>query len=337
MNQQENLPKFIIVIGTSAGGINALEKLLPQLEPTIDASIFIVNHFSRKGIGNTFVERLKKVSKLPCSLAENEKPFEKGQIYLAPPDYHLLIEPNRMLLGKGAPENRWRPSVNNLFRSAAAHFSSSVIGIILSGMLDDGTIGMVSIKKCGGISIIQDPMEADYPGMPKSVLENVEVDHVVPLERMGELLKDIISTIQPQKTEVPKEVMFEADLDKRVSTHIENLANLEKLDISCPDCGGGLYVTQKDGPAVHYRCHVGHSFTDKELLISVSEELESTFWKSLRMMEERRTLLRRLYHRDLDRGYKLSASMHEKSAQDMDVHIENLKQILFSSTNLDED
>jgi two-component system chemotaxis response regulator CheB len=329
-----SLPKFIVVIGTSAGGIRALEEFVVQLKPEMDAAYFVVLHLSRKGIGDILFHRLQGHSPLPCRIAKNDEPIEKGVIYLAPPDEHMLLTKEKIVIGKGAHENRWRPSINNLFRSAAAMHNSRVIGIILTGLLDDGTSGMASIKRSGGIAIVQDPNEADHPDMPVSVLENVEVDHIESLSRMGSLLEEIISKTEPMEVEVPRDVQVEADIDVRVSTRLENLTEFEKSEINCPECGGGLHMTQKDHP-VHFRCHVGHSFTERELLIRVSEVMESTFWTALRMMEERRSLLIRLHKKDEQRGYKSSAARHLKMADEMEGHIENLKQILFTSTQVD--
>src|SRR6476620_5496304 len=283
-------PKFIVVIGTSAGGVRALEELLLQLTPDINAAFFVVLHLSRKGVGEVLFQRLQQYTRLPCITAQNNFPIERGKIYLSPPDEHLLVTRGRIVAGKGAPENRWRPSINNLFRSAAASYNSRVIGIILTGLLDDGTSGMASIKRAGGLAIVQNPAEADHPDMPTSVLENVEVDYVETLSNMGTLIKEIVNNTDPKEVEVPHDIIVETQIDQRVSTRIDDIAQFEKIEINCPDCGGGLYMTQKENPP-HFRCHVGHSYTERELLIRVSEVMENTFWIWLRMMEERRTLL----------------------------------------------
>lgn len=327
-------PKFLVVIGTSAGGIKALEELVTQLTPDMDAAFFIVLHLSRKGIGKYLYQRLQESTSLQCKLGVNDEPIKKGVIYIAPPDEHMLVARGKVVIGKGAPENRWRPSINNLFRSAAATYSGRVIGIILTGMLDDGTSGMASIKRSGGIGIVQDPNEADYPDMPLSVLDSVPVDHSISLTRMGELLTEIIKNTEPQEVEVPHDVKVESTIDHRISTRVEDMAQFEKIEVNCPDCGGGLYITQKEHPT-HYRCHVGHSYTDRELLIRLSEVMESTFWTSLRMMEERRALHLKLGKKDQERGYDTSAGRHFERAKEMEVHIENLKQILFTATNVD--
>ena len=327
-------PKFIVVVGTSSGGIRALEELVMQLSPDMDAAFFLVLHLSRKGVSDVLFQRLQQRSVLLCKVAEHGMPIERGVVYIAPPDNHLLLGEGHMVVGRGAPENRWRPSINNLFRSAAAQYNSRVIGIILTGLLDDGTAGMAAIKRAGGISIVQDPNEADHPDMPLSVLDNVAVDFTESLSKMGTLLAKIIKNTEPQPVEVPQDIIIETQIDHRVSTRVDNLTQYEKLDINCPDCGGGLYITQKEHPA-HYRCHVGHSFTDRELLIRVSEVMENTFWTSLRMMEERKTLLLKLAQKDRERGYETMARLHEEKAQEMEVHIRNLKQILFTATQVD--
>jgi two-component system chemotaxis response regulator CheB len=327
-------PKYIVVIGTSAGGIRALEELVMQLTPEMDAAFFAVLHLSRKGIGQLLFQRLQQYTSLMCKVGEDGEPIKRGTIYLAPPDEHMLVADGKVVIGKGAPENRWRPSINNLFRSAAAYYNSRVIGIIATGLMDDGTSGMSTIKRCGGITIVQDPNEADHPDMPLSVLGNVHVDHVQPLSQMGELLKEIIAGPAPQSASVPEDVKIETAIDLRISTRIDEMSGFEKSDINCPDCGGGLWMTQKQHPA-HYRCHVGHSFTDRELLIRISEVMETTFWASLRMMEERRTLLLKLHKKDLERGYASIAAQHLKRAEEMEVHINNLKEILFTATTVE--
>src|SRR5215211_6135153 len=197
----EQEPKFMVVIGTSAGGIRALEELVMQLTPEMDAAFLVVLHLSRKGVGDVLFQRLQKHASLPCRIAIDGEPVQKGIVYLAPPDNHMLVDKGNIVIGRGAHENRWRPSINNLFRSTAANYSSSAIGIILTGLLDDGTAGMSHIKRAGGITIIQNPDEADYPDMPLSVLENVEVDYVESLSKMGVLLSEIMKNTEPKEVE----------------------------------------------------------------------------------------------------------------------------------------
>src|SRR5215213_11781736 len=329
---QQDEPKFMVVIGTSAGGIRALEELMMQLKPEMDAAFFVVLHLSRKGVGDVLFQRLQQHCALSCKVPANNEAVKRSNVYLAPPDNHLLLDKGTIVIGKGAPENRWRPSINNLFRSAAANYNSRVIGIILTGLLDDGTAGMAAVKRSGGITIVQNPNEADYPDMPVSVLQNIDVDYVESLSNMGELLSEIIAHTTPAPVEVPYDIVQETTIDKRVSTRVDDLSLFEKSDFNCPDCGGGLYITQKEHPT-HFRCHVGHSYTEKDLLFRISEVMENTIWTALRMMEERRALLLRLATRDKERGYNSTANIHFEKGKELEQHIDNLKQILFATSD----
>lgn len=327
-------PTFIVVIGTSTGSIKAVEDLIKQLTPEMDAAFFIVHHVSRKGVGNVFFYRLQHHAKIPCKLAEDNMPIERGVIYIAPPDQHLLIANGCILLRKSARENRWRPSINNMFRSAAAHYNSRVIGIVLSGLLDDGTSGMATIKRSGGITIVQDPNEADHPDMPLSIIDNIEVSHVESLSKMGELLSHIMASTKPREIKVPYDVIVESRIDEKISTRIEDLAQFEKSHFNCPECGAGLYITQQEHPT-HLRCHIGHSYTERELMLRYAEVLEINFSRCLRIMEEQRTLFLRLNQKEKDRGRESIAARFLKKAQEMEVQINNMKQIINISTDVE--
>src|SRR6476469_2071447 len=233
-------PKFIVVIGTSAGGIRALEELFAQLSPDMDAAFLVVLHLSRKGVGEVFLHRLVQRSRLRCKVAEHDEPIKRGVIYIAPPDEHLLVSEGRIVINHGAMENHWRPSINNLFRTAAAAYTTQVIGIILTGLLDDGAAGMTAIKRSGGITIVQDPNEADHPDMPLSVLSNIDVDHVESLANMGTLLTEIMAHTEPDQRQAPHDVIVETKIDLDISTHTDDLKEFERFEVNCPDCGGSI-------------------------------------------------------------------------------------------------
>src|SRR4051812_1420804 len=173
-------PRFIIVAGASAGGLNALCEFVAQLQEDTDAAIFLVLHLSKVGIGTFLHNKLQQFTQLHCMLAQDNMPIKKGTVYIAPPDYHLIIKKGVMIISNGPQENRWRPSIDVLFRSAAAAYGERVIGVVLTGLLNDGSSGMAAIKKVGGSTIVQDPNEAEYPEMPLSVLSSIEVDYAVP-------------------------------------------------------------------------------------------------------------------------------------------------------------
>ncbi len=170
----------IIVIGSSAGGVLALQELVASLPVGFKVPIFIVQHIPPTST-SMMPQILSRVGLLKAVHPRDGDPIEEGHIYLAPPDHHMLVERDRILIKKGPKENRFRPSIDALFRSAAYNYGSRVIGIVLTGLLDDGTSGMWSVKRLGGLGIVQQPQDAAYPSMPASVLEYVDVDYVSPL------------------------------------------------------------------------------------------------------------------------------------------------------------
>ncbi|HEX8357800.1 MAG TPA: chemotaxis protein CheB, partial [Segetibacter sp.] len=257
----------------------------------------------------------------------------KDHIYIAPPDKHLLVKDDEIVIGLGPAENRWRPSIDVLFRSAAVSYGNRTIGIVLTGFLNDGTAGMSAIKRSGGYCIVQDPNQAEYPDMPLAVLESLEVDYCVPLNKIGEAVKEIIhnNTTPHAALAIPAEVRKEAEIAEKVVTRMDAVAQMgEHSYFACPDCGGGLWTLKDDGMK-RYRCHIGHSYSEKDLLIKQSESLEATLWIALRMMEERRSLLMKLSEEDIKKGLNRIGLSHKQRAADLEEHIEKLKEVLYSA------
>lgn len=332
MSKQTERPQYLIVIGASAGGLNAVVELCAQLDKKMDAAVCVVLHISHISMADILAERIQRSSSFECKVATDGEPIERGRVYMAAPDRHLLVKRNRVLLGQGPSENRWRPSIDTLFRSAAAAYDGHAIGVILTGLLQDGSTGMQAIKKSGGICIVQDPAEAEYPDMPQAVLDSTEVDYCVPLSEMGFILKE--KTIQaPEKpaNTIPQEVKLEAAISERVAIGMDLVNKLGKKSLfTCPDCGGGLWEIEGD-KIPRYRCHIGHAFTEKELQLRQHETLENTLWVALRMMEERRQLLQKMAIEEQSRGWQRAASNKAERADELTVHIERLKQILFDT------
>lgn len=327
-------PKFIVVVGTSAGGMNALIELVSQLTENIDAAFFIVMHLSRTSISDFLVHQLQPHTLLKCAVAKEDTAIEKGHIYIAAPNQHLLVKKDKIILGRGPEENRWRPSIDVLFRSAAAAYSTRVIGVVLTGSLDDGTTGMLAIKRSGGACIVQDPNEAEYPDMPLSVLNNMEVDYCIPLHQMGETIFEI-TKLNPEEIAAPQDVIIESEIAERVVVDYENVKRLGVKSIyACPDCGGGLWnISEQNGQPDRYRCHIGHSYSEKDLVVKQGEILESTLWTALRIMEERRNLLKKMEDDNNKKGLsKMAASYQEKGA-DIQFHVDKMKEILFATQN----
>lgn len=221
----------IIVIGTSAGGLEALDNLLGQLPADLPASIFIVQHMAPGGGGQALLNRLSKYEHFQAKLAEDGEQFRPARVYLAPPDYHLLLRKDVLLITKGARENRSRPGIDPLFRSAAVAHGPRVIGVLLTGMLDDGTAGLIAIHRCGGITVVQDPDDAMYPGMPSSALANVAVDHCVRLAQMGALLDNLCRQRPGKRVPIPQDIRTEARIAQRV---LSDVAQVDSLGCWCP-------------------------------------------------------------------------------------------------------
>jgi two-component system chemotaxis response regulator CheB len=317
----------IIVIGTSAGGLEALDALVGQLPTDLPAAIFVVQHMAPENTGEALLHRLRKHRAFKCAIAIDGQDFRRGQIYIARPDYHLLVKRKHILVTKGARENRYRPGIDPLFRSAAAAYGPRVIGVVLTGLLDDGTAGLKAVKQCGGITVIQDPKDAAYREMPQSALNNAEVDHCVPIAGMGALLERLVRQNPGKGRSVPNDIQTEALIAERVLSDVTRVNGLgEQVPYNCPNCGGVLWDLESSR-GKRYRCHTGHSFTSAALLTSQTEKIEETLWVSLRMFEERKNLLNNMAQSETAASAKRSYTDKAKETQ---VHIERIRAMLLA-------
>ena len=320
----------VIVIGTSAGGLSALKKLISQLPKDFPLPVLIVRHISPDAMGNVLLDELNKLNTVKCRHAKSGNNLKPGYLYLAPSDHHLLIGGNlKMLVTKGAHENRSRPAIDPLFRSAAVAFGTGVIGILLTGYLDDGTAGMKAINRCGGICIVQDPDEAEYPDMPRNALNNVKVDYCLPISEMGPLLLKIFQRKLPKSKPVPGDVLIEAKIAERVLSDLSSVNKLgDQVPFNCPGCGGVLWQVGKDAN-LRFRCHTGHAYTAAYLLAEQTNKIEETMWTALRMFEERKNLLT-----EMARGKKgISSQAALERLKMSQVHIDRLRAILKTTEN----
>jgi two-component system, chemotaxis family, protein-glutamate methylesterase/glutaminase len=242
-------------------------------------------------------------------------------------DYHLLVKKKMLLVTKGARENRYRPGVDPLFRSAAVTHGPGVIGIVLTGMLDNGTAGLIAIKKCGGVTVVQDPKDAAYPEMPESVLNNLTVDYCLPVAEMGRLLEQLTHKPSGKRKAIPTDIRTEAEIAERVLSDVAQVNTLgSQVPYNCPNCGGVLWEIDNTD-VQRFRCHTGHSFTAAALLTSQSEKIEETLWISLRMFEERKNLLNTMAQKET--GARAKRSYAER-AKETGVHIERIRKILLA-------
>jgi two-component system chemotaxis response regulator CheB len=315
----------LIVIGTSAGGLEALDQLIGQLPTDLPASIVIVQHMDRGNSGEPLLRRLGRHQAFHPKLAEHGERLNTSRIYIAPPDNHLLIKKRKILVTKGAAENRYRPGIDPLFRSAAVSHGSRVIGVVLTGMMDDGTAGLIAVKRCGGVTVVQDPRDAAYSGMPLSALDNATVDYCVSIAEMGPLLTTLVSQRQGRAKAVPEDVRTEAAIAERVLSDISQVNTLgEQVPYNCPGCGGVLWKI--DGPGEkRYRCHTGHAYSGLSLLASQSEKIEEMLWISLRMFEERKNLLATMAR---DSATATLRSNNRRQAKETQGYIERIRAML---------
>jgi two-component system chemotaxis response regulator CheB len=281
-------------MGASAGGLSAFNRVIKQLPEQLNAAVFIVWHVSPYST-SLLPEILNRAGTLKAKHPADGEPIEMGKIYIAPPDHHLLLELGRIRLTKGPKENRFRPAIDPLFRSAAYTYGSRVVGVVLTGALDDGTAGLWAIKDRGGIAVVQDPAEAEQPSMPASALANVQVDHCLAVSEIAPLLIALTHrAVEERRTLVSKDLEIEtkialggdaADLD------VKQLGELSEF--TCPDCHGTLVKLTND-KLLRFRCHTGHSFGSASLLAELSDSVEQSLWTAIRAVEERIRLLKHL-------------------------------------------
>lgn len=283
----------VVVIGASAGGVRALRELVAALPADFGAAVFIVLHIGAHS--STLPAILALASENPVMQAVDGQPFEAGRIYVAPPDQHLLLEAGVMRVTHGPKEHHTRPAIDPLFRSAALNLGPRVIGVLLTGRLDDGTAGLQAIKACGGLVLVQDPQEAEEPAMPSSALRHVAVDHCLALESMAARLAELVSTVAPAAAPPPQPIEHEhaVSLQRggKVMKDLEAIASPSTL--VCPDCNGTLWEIRNSDPP-RYRCHTGHGFSLRTLQMAQEESTEHALWSAIRALHEKQLLLDQL-------------------------------------------
>jgi two-component system chemotaxis response regulator CheB len=310
----------------------ALTKLLAQLPAALPAAVLVVQHLSPDSIGAHLVARLNESTHLHCELATGQAPLEAGHLYLAPPDRHLLVKDHHLFVTKGPRENAFRPAVDSLFRAAAVAYGANVVGVVLTGMLHDGTAGLEYVKRCGGIAVVQDPADAEYPSMPESALRAVAIDHVVPIDQMGPLLVQLVDparTVPLNKISIPADLQLEAVIAERVVGTVDQVSQLgHQVPLTCPDCGGNLWEVNH-GHVLRYRCHTGHTYTAASLAESNQHSLEETLWVALRMMEERKNMLLSMSNHNQTQWNR----QQEERLADLQRHVNRMREFLLSNND----
>lgn len=309
----------IIVVGASAGGVEALQALVRGLPARFPAAILAVLHFP-EGSASVLPRILSRAGPLSAVHAVDGDRIVPGRIYIGPPDRHLLLTREAVRRGGGPTENGNRPAIDPLFRSAAMAFGPRVIGVVLTGSLDDGTSGLTAVKRYGGLAVVQDPDDARFPSMPRSAIKHVAVDRIVPLKELATMLLELTETPIPA-------IEFEVSKDDAVETDF-SAGDLEPMQrperhpgapstFGCPDCGGVLWEL-REGEFVRFRCRVGHAWTGDALLVEQDDRFDEAMWIALRTLEERAALSRQIARRHRNRGGDRLADRFEGQAESIE-------------------
>lgn len=312
----------IIAIGASMGGVEAVRDVVRQLPSDFPASVFVVVHTLPTGPG-LLPDLLASAGPLPVSVPRPSAPIRPGQIYVAPPDHHLVLDDGWVRTWRGPRENRHRPAVDTLFRSAALQYRERVAGVLLTGMLDDGTAGLTAIKAWHGVAIVQDPSDALAPGMPRSALENVPVDYRLPVTEIGSVLARLACegdevAVSRRTNPIPHRPRSLVETGDRPSP------------FACPSCGGVLWELDEASGWFRFRCRVGHAYAPESLLADQEDHLEQALWSSLRSLEELADLRERLAeHHEAHGEHSASKRLQEEAKSAIDGARE-LRRLLLS-------
>lgn len=323
----------IIVVGASAGGVEALTKLVRDLPASLPAAIFIVLHLPTTAM-SAMPQILHRAGVLKVAEPKDKQVIEYGYIYVAPPNYHLLVKRGYIRLSQGPKENSHRPAVDPLFRTAARAYGRRVVGVILSGTLDDGSAGLVAVKSRGGVAVVQHPEDALFSGMPQNAIQHVEnVDYVVPLSEIAGVLVQLAGEAVSggQDEPVSEEIEMECDaaeFDMQIIGSDENPGVPSNL--ACPTCGGTLWE-QNNGNLLRFRCRVGHAWSEDSLQAEQAEALEEALWTALRALEESASLSRRMAKRARERNQERMALNYETQAQETHERATLIRDVLLKN------
>ena len=282
----------VVAVGASAGGVEALTDFTANLPADLPYAILVVLHVPANA-PSVLAHILDRNGPLPAVTAQGDTPLEPGTINVAVPNRHLLVEDHRIVLSEGPTENGYRPAINALFRSVALTFGPRAVGVLMSGVLDDGVSGLSAIRARGGTTVVQSPEDALFPAMPKNALATGCVDYKAAAKEIGSLLQELAGRELEERDMKPDARMELENLIARApkySTEFDGEQLGSPSGYTCPDCNGSLMtVTDKD-----FRCHVGHAWTADHLLKARDVEVEGALWIALRSLQEKAKLSRRL-------------------------------------------
>ncbi len=328
----------IIVIGGSAGGFEAFKTIVKELPANFNASIFIVWHMS-PDVPGILPHVLNRLNTIYAAHAYDNEPVKPNRIYVAPPDHHLLVEEGKVRITRGPKENRFRPAIDPLFRSAAYAYGGHVIGVVLSGGLDDGTAGLWTVKKYGGIAIVQDPHDAEVPSMPQNAMRHVHTDHCVPVANMARLFVRLTKEKLTDKPNIMKDEQTKKEIQVAAANNSMEtglFAMGELTPFTCPECHGVL-AKLKDGNISRFRCHTGHAYSGDVLMASIAENIEASLYNAMRGIDESIMLLNHIGDHFAEANQPKVAAEYFKKATEAKSRSELVRKAVLSHEYLDKD
>lgn len=316
----------IIVLGGSIGAGQVLRTIVSGLKRDLPAALFVVVHIGPDS-PQMLPDVLSAAGPLQAALARDGEKIENGRIYVAPADFHMILDEGEIRLFKGPRENLSRPSIDPLFRSAAAIYGPRVIGVLVSGFLNDGASGMEAVKRCGGVAVIQDPGDAAYPDLPRNAAHAVKPDYIVPSVQIAPLLTRLAETQPGRSVPVPRDIEAEVRIARSVSEKIDLEEEITvPSPFSCPECGGPIREISR-GITKRYRCYMGHGYTELSLAVDQKRQIEQAFLVALRLLEERIVLLKKLAH---DYGHLYIQKHYGEEIGLLEKHRDSIRRFLTS-------
>ncbi len=300
----------VVLLGASAGGVEAISTVVAGLPADLPAAVLVVLHIPAWGT-SVLPSILGRCGRLPVAHAVDGEPLLAGRVYVAPPDNHLATEDGKVRVTPGPKENGVRPAVDTLFRSAAHTHGRHVVAVVLSGTLDDGTAGLVAVKSHGGITVVQDPADAAFPGMPESAVRFAHPTHVAPVRDIAAL---VAQCVLDASVGAPHGGDVMTDGPDRAETGAADQEGVPS-ELNCPECGGTLWE-RADGDLLRFRCRVGHAYSPESLFSHQLESLEGALWTAVVALQERGDLAMRLAKRMVGRGHHGRAVRYEDQAAD---------------------
>jgi two-component system chemotaxis response regulator CheB len=326
----------VVVIGGSAGGQQALTTIIRQLPSSLPDCLLVVLHSPSNGPG-VLSDIRGRSTKLPVSFANTGDLVEPGRIYVARPNFHLVVTSSGSLkVVYGPRENGFRPAIDPLFRTASREFGSRTIGVVLSGALGDGTYGLSVVKHNGGVAIVQDPEDAIIPTMPLNAIQSVDVDHVLPARDIGATIERLTSVDEEREGggEMPR---GKSEIEPQLASEDTEVSEMEELygppsALTCPDCGGALWEVQ-EGRVIRYQCHVGHQYSPENLEEGQRDVIDGALWSAVRVLEEHAELKMRMANRAAAGGMAQVSQGFAEGAHDAHEQAQRIRGVLLNVGN----